>query len=59
MFPYLSWNITTYTRFAESFEMALQNVQCKVTLLLAIIGKAITEKADGYGLRMYWSLNSS
>ena len=33
--------------------MALQNVQCKVTLLLAIIDKAITVKADDYGLRMY------
>ena len=49
----VNMRITTYTRFAESFEMALQNVQCKVTLLLAIIDKAITVKADDYGLRMY------
>ena len=55
MFPYLSWNITTYTRFAESFGIALQNVQCKLILLLAIIDKARTGKADGYGLRMFWS----
>ena len=32
--------------------MALQNVQCKVTLLLAIIDEAIIGKAYGYGLRM-------
>ena len=39
--------------------MALQNVQCNVTLLLANIDKAITEKADGYNLRMYSRLISS
>ena len=39
--------------------MALQNVQCNVTLLLAIIDKAITGKVDGYGLRMYSRLISS
>ena len=32
--------------------MALQNVQCKVTLLLAIIDKPIIGKADGYDLNM-------
>ena len=32
--------------------MALQNVQCKVTLLLAIIDKAIIGKVYGYSWRM-------